>query len=50
MQIAKIPAAGGAAVGVLDFDNGVAASSFAVDSTSVHFVDTSTQDIWRTPK
>jgi hypothetical protein len=49
-EIAKIPAAGGAALAVLDFDPGTAAGSFAIDSTSVYFTDPSLQDIRRTPK
>jgi hypothetical protein len=50
MQIAKVPEAGGASVGVLDFDSGPALANFAVDSTSVYFTDPYSHDIRMTPK
>jgi len=53
-EIAKIPTAGGAALGVLDFDSTAVldaiAGSFAIDSTSVYFTVPALQDIRRTPK
>lgn len=48
--IAKIPAAGGGALAVLDFDSGAVAGGFAIDSTSVYFTVPYLQDIRRTPK
>jgi hypothetical protein len=50
LEIAKIPAAGGAALGVVDFDPGAGAESFAIDSTNVYFTEPSLRDIRRTPK
>jgi hypothetical protein len=50
LEIAKIPAAGGAPFGVLDFDSGAVAGSVAIDSTSVYFTEPTLQDIRRTPK
>jgi hypothetical protein len=50
MQIVKIPEAGGAVLGVVDFDPGTTAESFAIDSTSVYFTEPYFQDIRRTPK
>jgi hypothetical protein len=50
IEIAKIPTAGGATLGVLDFDSGTVAGSVAIDSTSVYFTMPSLQDIRRTPK
>jgi hypothetical protein len=49
-EIAKIPTAGGTALGVLDFDLGTVGGGFAFDSTSVYFTVPSLQDIRRTPK
>ena len=47
--IFKVPTAGGAANGVIDFDTGTP-TSFALDASSVYFTDSQLQDVRAAPK